>query len=107
MSDKAAIRMWLFALASTTAGVGLSIEYLDRPFAQFLDAHVRHTQFWSWLNLAIHPIPLIVIGALLYLVGCGAWLISGRELRSGTEIPLQCSWAARWAVAAEHSLKQI
>lgn len=101
------MRGWLIALVLCAAATGASIAYADIPVALFLDSHVRHTQFWGWLNLAIHPIPLVVIGAMVFLFGCGMWRISGRALGSWTVVPLLCSWAAMWAVAAEHILKQI
>jgi membrane-associated phospholipid phosphatase len=91
----------------TTPAVGLCMGYVDRPIAQVLETTIRHTQQWLWLNRAIYPIPLVVIGALVFLLSCGAWLISGRKLGSGSEAPWICSWATMWAVAAEHILKQL
>ena len=101
------MRHWLLALVLCAGACGLSIAYLDFPLALFLDAHVRHTEFWIWLRIGLYPFVLIVPAALFSLLGCGVWRIAGRELRQWTEIPLLCSWAAMWAVAAEHILKQI
>jgi membrane-associated phospholipid phosphatase len=95
------------ALVLSAAAIGLSIAYLDVPVAVFLDTHLRHTQFWVGLNFALHPLPLLVIGALFFLLGCGVWLIAGRSLRLSAEVPLLCSWATIWAVAAEHIGKRI
>jgi membrane-associated phospholipid phosphatase len=97
----------LLALVLCAAATGLSIAFADVPLALFLDAHVRHTQFWVWLNLAIHPIPLIVVAELLFLFGCGIWRACGKPFRPWTEVPLLCSWATIWAVAAEHIFKHI
>jgi membrane-associated phospholipid phosphatase len=107
MTPAVALRYWLLALILCAVATGLTITYLDIPVALFLDAHVRHTQFWVWLNLALYPLLLVVIGALFFLFGCGFWLVSGRALRPWTELPLLCSWTTMWAVAAEHIFKQI
>jgi membrane-associated phospholipid phosphatase len=107
MTREPALRYWLLALLLCAIATGLSIAYADIPLAQFLDAHVRHTQFWVWLNLALYPLPLLVIGALFFLFACGFCLLFARPLRPWTEIPLLCSWTAIWAVAAEHFFKQI
>jgi len=107
MTSGAALRYWLLWLVLCAIATGMSIAYADIPVALYLDAQVRHTQFWAGLNLALYPLPLVVIGALLFLFGCGLWLVSGRPLRPWTELPLLGSWATLWAVAAERIFKQI
>jgi membrane-associated phospholipid phosphatase len=107
MTDKAAFRYWLLALALCVAAVGMCIAYVDRPLAEWLDAHVRHTEFWAALNLALYPFLLIVVAALFFLLGCGISLISGRPLRPWTAIPILCSWSTMWAIASEIILKRI
>lgn len=107
MADEGALRRWLAALLMCAAATGLCIAYVDVPCALFLDAHVRHTEFWVWLNLVLYPFVLMVPVALFFLFGCGLWVISGRRLAPVTEDPLLCSWAAMWAIAAEHIFKQI
>jgi membrane-associated phospholipid phosphatase len=107
MTGKAAFRNWLLALALCVVAVGLSIMFADRPLAGWLDAHVRHTEFWTALHLALYPFLLVVPAALFFLIGCGISLISGRSLRPWTAIPILCSWATMWAVASEIILKRI
>jgi len=107
MTDKALFRCWLWALALCVVAVGLCIAYVDRPLAEWLDAHVRHTEFWEALNLALYPFLLVVVAALFFLLGCGISLIAGRPLRPWTAIPILCSWSAMWAIASEIILKRI
>jgi membrane-associated phospholipid phosphatase len=107
MTDKAAFGSWLWALALCVVAVGLCIAYVDRPLAQWLDAHVRHTEFWTALNLALYPALLVVVAALFFLLGCGVSLISGHPLPPWTAIPSRCSWSTMWAVASEIILKRI
>jgi len=107
MSDKPAFRNWLLALALCVVAVGLCIAYVDRPLAEWLDAHVRHTEFWAALNLALFPFLLVVVAALFFLLGCGVSVISGHPLRPWTAIPIRCSWSTMWAVASEMILKRI
>jgi len=107
MTSKAAFRYWLFALALSVAAVGLCIGYVDRPLAEFLEGHVRHTEFWIGLEIMLRPIALVVVAALVLLIGCGVWRIAGRQLRPWTEMPLLYSWATIWAVASEMIFKRI
>jgi len=107
MTAKAAFRDWLWACALSVVAVGLCVAYVDRQLAQWLDVHVRHTDFWTALNLALYPFLLVVPAALFFLLGCGVSLISGRSLRPWTALPILCSWAAMWAVASEIILKRI
>jgi membrane-associated phospholipid phosphatase len=107
MTGNAPFRYWLLALALCVAAVGVCIAYVDRPLAEWSEAHVRHTEFWTALNLALYPFLLIVVAALFFLLGCGISLISGRPLRPWTGIPILCSWATMWAIASEIILKRI
>lgn len=107
MTDKAAFCHWLLALALCVVAVGLCMVYVDRPLAEWLDAHVRPTELWAALNLALYPFLLVVPAALFFLLGCGISLIAGRSLRPWTAIPLLCSWSTMWAVASEIILKRI
>jgi membrane-associated phospholipid phosphatase len=109
MSAAAAFRTWLFASAATTVAVIVCIAYVDRPVALFFDAHLRHshTAAWVWLSRALAPLDLVVIMALLFLFGCGVWVLSGHLLGPWTRTPLLCSWAAIWATAADIIFKHI
>lgn len=107
MTDKAAFRSWLRALALCVVAVGLCMAYVDRPLAEWLDAHLRHTEFWTVLNLALYPSLVVVVAELFLLLGCGISLISGRSLPPWAIIPILCSWATMWAVASEIILKRI
>lgn len=107
MSDNAAFRIWLFSFAATTIAVVLCIAYVDRPVAIFFGAHITHTAAWIWFSRALAPLDLVVVMALMFLLGCGTWVISGRSLPSWTQTPVLCSWAGMWATAADIILKHI
>jgi len=107
MSDRIAFRTWVLAFTATAIAVLVCVSYVDRPVALFFDAHFRYTTAWDWLNRALAPLNLVVLLALLFLFGCGTWVISGRLLPSRTRTPLLCSWAAMWATAAEIIFKRI
>ena len=107
MTSRAAFRYRLIAFALSVIAVAACIVYVDRPVADFVEGHVRHTEFCVWLELAIRPLDLVVLSALFFVFGCGFWVMSGRELRSWVETPLLCSWSAMWAVAADIIFKHI
>jgi len=107
MSDKAALRSWMVAFAATAIAVELCAAYIDRPVAEFFDAHFRHTIMWVWIERGLAPLNWVVVMAMLFLFGCGLWVVSGGSLGSWTRTLLLCSWAAMWATAAEMIFKQI
>ncbi len=107
MSNNVAPRNWLVAFATTAIAVVVCVTYVDRPVAEFVDSHIRHTVVWTWIDRALRPLDLVVVAALFFLLGCGAWLLSGRSLPRWTRTPLLCGWAAMWATAAEIIFKHI
>lgn len=107
MTREAAFRYGLLALALCAASVGLCIGYIDRPLALFLDAHVRHTELWVWLDVALRPFALAVAAAAIIVFACGLWLVSGHRLRPWIEAPLLCSWSAVLAGASAFVLKRV
>jgi membrane-associated phospholipid phosphatase len=107
MTTRSAFRYWLFALVLSAAAVCFCMVYVDRPLAQFLEAHVRHTALWTWLNRVLLSFALVALAALLFLCGCGVWLISGRPLHRWTKTPLLCSCSTMMAIACEHIFKRI
>jgi hypothetical protein len=65
----------------------MCIAYVDRPVALFFDAHLRHTAAWVWLSRALALLELVVLTALAFLLSCGAWVLSGRQLGLWTRTP--------------------
>ena len=106
MNSKAALRNWFLAFAATSIMVVVCIAYVDRPAADFFDAHLRHTAAWTWIIRALAPLDLTVAIALLFVIGCGIWARSGRLLPLWTRTPLLCFWAAVWATVASFVFKR-
>jgi membrane-associated phospholipid phosphatase len=107
MDDKNQLRPWLLAFLATIIAVVVCVIWIDRPVADFVELHLRHTAFWIVVAAALSPISILILAALLFLLSCGAWLLRGRQLARWTRVPLLCSWATMWAVAAEIILKRI
>lgn len=107
MTNLTAFQRWVLALLACVVLVTVCIAYVDRPVAEFLETHVRHTTLWIVIDRALSPLDLVVVSALLFLFGCGIWAASGHQLRRWADTPLLCSWSAIWAVAADIIFKQI
>jgi membrane-associated phospholipid phosphatase len=104
---KTAFRNWLYTAAATVILVAGCIAWVDRPVAEFFDQHVRQTEIWVWVGRALAPLDFVVLAALLFLLGCGTWVLSGRTLPLWSRIPVLCSWAAMWGTAAEVIFKRV
>lgn len=85
----------------------MCVAYVDRPIAEFFDAHFRHTEWWRYLDNFLAPLVWVVVAALFFLLGAGGWVISGRKLAAWTTTPLLCSWSAIWGLAAQTIFKEI
>lgn len=107
MHSNAAIRNWLLGFLATVTSVVVCVAYIDRPLAEFFDRFMRRTAAWDWVDRALAPFALVVVMAMLFLFGCGAWLGLGRRLPSWTTTPLLCSRTAMWGTAVEVILKRI
>lgn len=84
-----------------------SILYVDQPLAEFFQVHTQHTGFWVAVDRAFPVFDAVVVVALLFMIACGARVLSGHPLGSWTQTLLLCSWSAMWAVAADIIFKQI
>ena len=107
MNDKQELRIWLLVFLATVILVIVCMVYADRPSAEFFEHHVRHTALWVWVRWALAPLDIFVLAALLFLLGCGAWVLSGQSLRPWMRGPLLGSWAAMFALAADIIFKHI
>ena len=102
-----AARTWLTAFGICVAAVLLCVGYVDRPVADFFEAHFRHTVAWIWLDRIFFVMNGVVLLALLFVLMCGAWTLLGRSLPRWTGTPLLCSWTANLALAAEYIFKRL
>jgi len=87
--------------------VGLSIAYVDRPVADYVQSHLRHTALFRWTNRGLAPLPLVLVSAVLFLLTSGGFRLAGRALPTWTCTPLLCSWSAAWALSATTVLKHV
>ncbi len=83
------------------------IGYVDRPAAEFFNAHVRPSSVWQWLNRLLELLVVIPVAALLFQFGAGSWMLFGRRLASWAQTALLYSSGTIWAISAEFVLKQI
>jgi membrane-associated phospholipid phosphatase len=107
MIDERESRLWLLTSALCVIAVVVSVSYVDRPAAVLFNTYVRHTELWGWLNRLLAPFVLVPVAALIFPLGLGCWLLSGRQIGTWALKPLLCSWSAIWALAAEFVCKQI
>jgi len=87
--------------------VPVCICYLDRPAAEFFNAHVRPYSAWIWLNRLLATLVIIPLAALLFQFGAGLWALFGRRLASWAQTALLYSSGTLWAIATEFVFKQI
>lgn len=102
-----ALRRWLLALAATTLLVVLCVVFVDRPVAQFAEAHTRNTRLFDYLLDFFRIIPAMVPLALLTLFITGGLALSGRRHPEWLKTPLLCSWSLVWSLAATLVFKHL
>ena len=107
MPKDLAYRRFLPALALCAVSVLSCIYFLDRPAAEYFNAHVRPFAVWTWLNRLLAPLIVIPLATLFFQFAAGLWLLFGRRLASWTQTALLYSSGTIWAVSAEFILKQI
>jgi membrane-associated phospholipid phosphatase len=101
------LQIWLLALLACAAAVVLSVVYIDRPVADFVEIHLHQLTLIAVIIRVLGPLKLVVVAGFAFLFGCGCQLLAGRRLPVWTRIPLLCSWSMVWALAATVVLKQI
>ena len=102
-----AFRNWLLSLVATAIATAVCVIWVDRPAAEFFDRHFPQAEWRLWIDRFIAPFDAAVLAALVFLLACGTWVISGRRLASWTRTLTLCSWAAMWAAAADIILKHV
>lgn len=107
MPHDIAYRRFLLALTLCAVSVLACIFYVDRPAAEFFNAHVRPYAVWTWLNRLLAPLVVVPAAALLFQFAVGFWLLFGRRLPSWIQALLLYSSGTIWAIAAEFVFKQI
>lgn len=107
MTASKPFRLWLLAFLLCITAILLSMAYVDRPVAEYVHAHLRHTALSHWTMRTLSSLLLVPVLALLFLLASGCWLFAGRSLASWTRTPLLCSWSVAWSVSAAIVLKHV
>lgn len=107
MNHNRAFRRWLILLFLCVIAVFVCVGCVDRPAAEFFNAHLCHTPQAAWIESSFAPLVLIPASALLFLFAAGCWLLSGRQLGRWAQKPLLCCWSTIWAMAAEFAGKEL
>jgi membrane-associated phospholipid phosphatase len=101
------LRIWILGLLICVLLGSLSIAYVDRPVADFLERNYRHTEVWFVLDRALKPLSLVAVLALLFLFFAAGRALFGFGLTTRFYKPLVCSCAIVWGLATEFVFKQI
>lgn len=104
---RSALRIWICGFLTSAIFTALSIAYIDRPLASFIDAYFRHTFGWVVLDHSLEPLKVVAITALFFLFWAGYRTVSGYSLPPWAVKAVVCSWAIVWSLAAEFVFKQI
>jgi membrane-associated phospholipid phosphatase len=107
MRGNRAFRRWLLGLAICAGVVALCVAYVDRPVADFVFTHLSRKDLYRTLTGLPDPLQWVVMLAVVVLLAAGCRAIAGQPLGAWTKVPLTCSWALVWAVAAVTVLKYV
>jgi len=106
MPEHSPLRSWLIAFAACAGVVAFCIVYVDRPVADFMQANIRPTALYKWIETAFIPLTALAgIGSVVFFA-VGVWSLNGKPLPGWTSIPLLCAWAVTWALAVTTVLKR-
>ena len=67
-TGQSALRIWVFWFFISATFSALSIAYIDRPLASFIDGHFRYTFGWTVLSHLLEPLKVVALSAFVLLV---------------------------------------
>lgn len=100
-------RGFLIAFVVCMVLVALCIAFVDRPVAEYVDAHVVGTALGGWIEAVLRPLEGLALIALLGLLADGVRAMRRVPARPALRTLVLCCWATIWAVAAEIILKRV
>jgi membrane-associated phospholipid phosphatase len=106
-SGAAPLRTWLAAGAACTAAVLASMAWVDRPVADYVEAHFRGTSLFEWTTRALSLLPPVLFVLLVGLVTGGVLALRGRAMPAWTRLPMLCGWSVALALSAAVALKRV
>jgi membrane-associated phospholipid phosphatase len=100
-----AFRTWLIALGVCAAAVLLSMAYVDRGVADYVNVHLLQSVPIQAFAKGLGPLVVFVGLGFAVMAAAGCWVLAGRMLSPRMETPLLCSWSLVWTMAATQALK--
>ena len=101
------LRTWGLGLVACVVSVLVCVAYVDRPVAEFANAHWLHSALYVAADGFLRLLTLALIAALVLLFVAGGRAYLGRPLGAWSATPLACAWAAVWALSCAVVLKII
>jgi membrane-associated phospholipid phosphatase len=98
---------WLLSAALCAVVVLLSMAWVDRPVADWVQAHLGGTAPFRLTSRALDLLPLALLPLLAGQLTMGAWALAGRDLPAWTRVPALCSWSAVLGLSAVVILKHL
>jgi len=80
--------------------------YVDHPVAEFLEKSFRHTTAGVWIEKIFLHADVLVLIPFVFMLGCGVWVMSGRNLAAWAERVMVCCWSMVFALLVTLVLKQ-
>ena len=102
-----AIKRWLVGMSICALSIIASIIWIDRPVADFVHGNLLQLDFVQEIASLMDFLAAFAALAMIFLFACGLWTTAGRKLARWTELPLSCSWALVWGIAAAEAAKQV
>jgi len=87
--------------------VVLCMAYLDRPVADFVQAHWRQHSLEAWMEGFLRLAPGALLMAFVLLFAAGFSALRGRTLGAWARTPLLSSWSVVWTLSVVVVLKRI
>jgi len=90
-----------------TAAVLACMAWVDRPVADYVQAHFRGTPLFEWTTRALGLLPPVLFVLLVGLVTAGVLALCGRQMPGWTRLPMLCGWSVALALSAAVALKRV
>jgi membrane-associated phospholipid phosphatase len=107
MTNLRSIHSSFVSFAACILAVILCMAYIDRPVADFVQAHLHPRRLQTCLDGFLHLAPIALLLALLMLFAAGYAVLHGQALGAWARTPKLCAWSATWALSVAVVLKRV